>query len=300
MELHLLNGAAATGDVACKFARDVRLPRPGWAVEHYLPLVIEEPQRPGEEVLGEIQLIREHLQRCFGDVDAVQQPPRELLYPPRIIGEVRIQSLPDPVIAGDGEGTRRLLRRWLLAEHPEDRELADLPARDVVREPASGICYRECFHHHGLTDATQFMLAADAVIQPVRDLARPVEQIAERFGDRGDAVVGLQQGVVPGLDTWVPVRLSRQPAQQLASGSSSPSRLSAGASSARSASRLGLIAARVVDFRAELIDQLSQLVHRLPFQETLVSIIVRGAPVSAGAVPDTIAREGLVRRDGHE
>jgi hypothetical protein len=59
------------------------------------------------------------------------------------------------------------------------------------------------------------VLALDTVVQPVCDFTRPVEQIAERFGDLGDAVAGLQQVVVPGLGAWVPVRWSRQPAQQL-------------------------------------------------------------------------------------
>jgi hypothetical protein len=59
------------------------------------------------------------------------------------------------------------------------------------------------------------VLAVDAVLQPVCDLTRPVEQIAERRGDCRDASVGPQQDVVPGLDARSSVRRSRQPAQQL-------------------------------------------------------------------------------------
>src|ERR1017187_10183932 len=104
MELYFLHGAAAAGDMTGELARDVRLPCPGGAVEHHLALVVEELQCPRKEILGEVELIRERLQRCLRDGDTVQHPPRERLDPPRVTREVRIKELADPVVAGDRIG----------------------------------------------------------------------------------------------------------------------------------------------------------------------------------------------------
>lgn len=142
MKLHDASALNVGGQDLCELSRQVGFAGAGRAVQNHLPLVVQQLDNLAKECRVHKQLIGQFLERISGRVglvlgsfvDACVEPVAKAIHPPRVGGEVSVQTPVDRAVRGDLDFAAGSVR-FLQVEEFEHMDLAHSSLRRKDRDP---------------------------------------------------------------------------------------------------------------------------------------------------------------------